>query len=363
MRGRVDRLDVDDRPPAREHVGGLVARPQRRAEQELLFSETGVPRSSRALTDRRASAADGAGAHGAPARRRATPAARSLARRAAHVGTVETAAEHDVVDAGEPQSGVVTREIQSIAAPTGSRSSSMPTRRNATRETTIAPNSRACDGSGSKRKRPASSRGRSGLTNCCTCPTTASTPSSSPDTRRARRGVRCPEVVGVEERQDREGRSGDAVVHSAGEALWSLPDHRDVLRVGVEQLGRAVARSVVDDDDLTRRGLLLQDAVEGFAQIALAVADRHHDADLGSAETSRRAPEHAAHRVDDTVEILDRARRKHGTLRATSPRIPSELRATPPPSRSVVGTRCASRRPRRSSPSASHSSPSRWGAR
>src|SRR4029077_12672613 len=62
-------------------------------------------------------------------------------------------------------------------------------------------------------------------------------------------------------------------------ARVSLPHAPDVAAVAGEDIGRAVRRAVIDDDDLDRRMGLRQHAIQRLGEIPLAVEHRNHARD------------------------------------------------------------------------------------
>ena len=99
--------------------------------------------------------------------------------------------------------------------------------------------------------------------------------------------VRGPEVVGVEKGQHVAGRVVDSVVEGFGEALLlqAMVAHR---RKRACDVGRAVRRRVVDDVDVERGMLLVQDAPHAFGEVTLAVVHGNDDADRWRGGTHRR---------------------------------------------------------------------------
>ena len=102
--------------------------------------------------------------------------------------------------------------------------------------------------------------------------------SSSPELRLLLPGD--PVVVAVEEPYELSGARLDGLVPRVGEARAPLVHEPDAL-VRARDLGRAVRRAAVDDDQLRWRRDLAQDALDRISQAALAVQHGHDHATLG----------------------------------------------------------------------------------
>ncbi len=73
--------------------------------------------------------------------------------------------------------------------------------------------------------------------------------------------------------------------------VWLIEDGDSVVGhpVAVQDLPRAVSRTIIDDDELKVRERLRQDAVNSASYVPVAVVDRHHHADW---QSSGRSPMH-----------------------------------------------------------------------
>jgi hypothetical protein len=86
-------------------------------------------------------------------------------------------------------------------------------------------------------------------------------------------------VVGVEPREVGRARCGYAEIERSSDPLRRLVQqaHAVVAEESIEQAHGAVVGSVVDDDELEIAKLLIEHAIDRFAQPSRAVAHRHED--------------------------------------------------------------------------------------
>ena len=93
--------------------------------------------------------------------------------------------------------------------------------------------------------------------------------------------VRVPVIVGIEKRDKISLRLRQPLVARGAGPDATLINQPDALRIRSRQFfddfGRAIGRTIVDDDQLPRRIALLQHRQNGFAHIRLGVVARHHD--------------------------------------------------------------------------------------
>ena len=87
------------------------------------------------------------------------------------------------------------------------------------------------------------------------------------------------DVVGVEPREIGRPRRGNAEIERRDDAARWLVQHAHAVVAGasLEQAHGFVVGSVVDDDELEIAKLLIEHAVDRFAQPSRAVAHRHED--------------------------------------------------------------------------------------
>jgi hypothetical protein len=93
------------------------------------------------------------------------------------------------------------------------------------------------------------------------------------------------DVVGVHPRDELAAGEPEALVERLGEAGVRAADQADAVVDGgvlVEDRGRAVRRTVVDQDQLEVAERLREDAVERLREVALGIEDRHDHRDDGN---------------------------------------------------------------------------------
>ena len=88
---------------------------------------------------------------------------------------------------------------------------------------------------------------------------------------------RWPEVIGVEDRQQLAGGGGDGCIPRSRRARIGLV-HRAQLRMRGQDLGRAIRRAVVADDDLEGRVVLGEDARDRLLEERLRLKCGHDHA-------------------------------------------------------------------------------------
>ena len=86
-----------------------------------------------------------------------------------------------------------------------------------------------------------------------------------------------PEIVDVEKREEFPTGDLDAPIAGGCRPLVRLSDGADVVREGCSDVGGAIGRAIIDDDEFERLVVLRQDVANGLRQKGLAVVDGHDD--------------------------------------------------------------------------------------